>query len=70
VPFQPGQNPRDVLAHHCERGPKRYFYTYADVALVTGLALTTVRSSGLDMTDLAAVARFVANRLPLEDTKQ
>lgn len=42
-PLAPGQNPRDVLPRHRERGPKRFEYTVETIAAAAGLALSYVR---------------------------
>lgn len=47
------------MKHHRERGPKRFFYTYADLALLYGVKEVTVRqwvSRGLlDPTSIESV---------------
>jgi hypothetical protein len=68
-PLQPGQNPRDVMPNHRERGPKEYVYTVESVAAAAGRAVTTVRQDsgprlakspkGVEMSDLLSVARYV-----------
>ena len=41
--LEPGDNPREALGNHKERGPKRFYYTYEDIARICGLASSTVR---------------------------
>ena len=59
----PGQNPRRILPKHRERGPKRWTYTYADIAKASGLSLGTVKNykklGRLDPADLGSVARLI-----------
>lgn len=65
-PFKPGENPRVVLKNHRERGPKKWSFTYADIAKACGITAKTVRNAAagkspeLDMTDLKSLVRFVA----------
>lgn len=42
-PLKPGANPREALENHRERGPKRFNYTWSDLADVTGLAVRTLQ---------------------------
>lgn len=62
----PGENPREVLENHRERGPKRFEYTWTDLGELTGLAPRTVQqyaSKGrFDVTDLKSIFRFVRER--------
>ncbi len=59
----PGQNPRRALPKHRERGPKRWSYTYADIAKAAGLSVGTVKNykklGRLDPSDLASVAHLI-----------
>lgn len=65
-PFKPGDNPRLVLKNHRERGPKKWSFTYADIAKACGITEKTVRNAAagkspkIDMTDLVSVYRFIA----------
>jgi len=59
--LQRGENPRDVLSCHRERGPKRYEYTVEDVARVTGYAVNTLRTSRID--SLIEVVHLALRRL-------
>jgi hypothetical protein len=71
-PLQPGENPREVMSHHKERGPKRYTYTLEDIAAASGYTLGSVRQLtargmvergvGADPSDLRAVAMLVQRR--------
>lgn len=67
-PLHPGQNPRTTLRHHRERGPKRWEYTYADIAKAAGLSVGTLKNykklGRFDPADLESVARLIcrANR--------
>jgi len=58
-----GENPRDVLPRHRERGPKRYEYTVEDVARVTGYSVLTVRKRKIGtVADLLALGLRVLKR--------
>ncbi len=66
----------DVSAHaRKKRGPKRFFFTYADLSRVTGLAERTIRADARERTekgkkrpakfdpqDLRSVVRYVMRR--------
>lgn len=41
----PGVDPRKFLSHHRERGPKRFAYTYADLAVLFGMTEGAVRQA-------------------------
>lgn len=57
--FKVGVDPR-TSGKHRERGPKRFWYTYADLARVYGVAVGTVKwwaaTGRLEPGDLEAVA--------------
>lgn len=61
--LRPGQDPRDAFPNHHERGPKRWMYTYADIARAAGLSVGTVKNykklGRFDPADLASVARLI-----------
>lgn len=44
-PIPPKVNPRKFLSHHRERGPKRFEYTYADLAELFGMTEVGVRKA-------------------------
>lgn len=41
--FKKGQNPRAILERHRERGPKRFEYTYEDLADLFGMSRGALR---------------------------
>jgi len=66
--LQRGENPRNALSRHQERGPKRYEYTVEDVSMVTGYAISTLRQSRVDsLTEVVhlALRRLRRNREPV-----
>ena len=52
--------------NHRERGPKRFSFTYADVARATGLSQRTARAlaqrGAYDPNDLRSLAAFIHSR--------
>ncbi len=65
-PLQPGDDPRKALPKHNERGKKRFFYTYTDIAALTNQPENTVRVAAhrkvFDPTDLRSVIHYVVSR--------
>ena len=43
--LRPGIDPRKVLSHHRERGPKRFQFTYADIAEALEMTEAAVRKA-------------------------
>ena len=75
--LQPGQNPRDVLSNHRERGFKQFSYTYEDLAALFGMTVGAVRSAVhrgcFDPECLLSVVAYAAKRgvsVDLEDREQ
>jgi hypothetical protein len=52
-----GEDPPKVLPHHRERGPKRWSYSFKDIAEATGYTINTTRTylaaKGLDLLTVA-----------------
>jgi len=74
--LKPGENPRQMLPGHKERGPVPHGFTLADIAKAAGVGNQTVRKAitdkRLDPSDLASVAAYVNRGLarkskPLEE---
>jgi hypothetical protein len=55
--FQAGRDPREYVRNHRERGPKRYEYTYPDLAERLDVSLSTVQHYRPDTPE--ALARLV-----------
>lgn len=57
------KDPRVVFPGHRERGPRRFCFTYQDLADAAGVGKATVIAyvcrKKLDMSDLAAIASFI-----------
>jgi uncharacterized protein YjcR len=72
--FVKGMNPREHLSRHGERGPKRFSYTYDDLAEAFDVKPRTLRSwvhSGkLDPADIADVCRFYRDRARRAEAKR
>lgn len=68
MPLQPGDNPRDVLSNHNERGPKRFTleFTYEDLAdllgMTEGALRTAVHRGRFDPGDLSSLLEYVSER--------
>ena len=64
--LKPGENPRDKLPGHRERGPKRFWYGYREIGAVLGCSVGAVKAmigrGELDPADLGSIARAVAYR--------
>jgi len=66
--LRPGQNPREVLSNHAERGPKRFNleFTYSDLAGLLGMSEGSLRLAvhrgRFDPSNLESVVEFVAER--------
>lgn len=72
--FKPGVNPREQhKGKHRERGPKKFTFTYADIAKACGLKVNTVREYAqrkdgpIDMTEFESVIRFCADRMGIAE---
>lgn len=67
--LQPGENPREVLSRHAERGPKRFKleFTYADLAYVLGMSegalRTAVHREQIDPESLESIGQFLVERV-------
>ncbi len=73
-PFPSGSDPRKVLGRkHRERGPKKHFYTFTDIATIIGASEASVRQSAkrgrFDVDDLRSVIEFVIKRRGLVEPK-
>jgi hypothetical protein len=59
-------DPRVRLSRHRERGPKKFFYTYADIARICGLSVASVQTyasrGDFEPGDLESVIAFVVAR--------
>lgn len=66
-PLKPGQNPRQALARHAERGPVEFRYHLPELAEVTGLKVSTLKDHPIlryaRSRDLRSVALFAVSRL-------
>ena len=65
-PFVPGVDPRKGLKRHRERGPKRFTYTYDDLARLLWMKPATLRAwvwgGKLDPRSLEAICSLHAER--------
>jgi len=66
-PLREGENPRDVLSNHRERGPARHLVvTYKVIAEAVGSSAVTVRAAarkgGFDPLDMVSVAKYVCDK--------
>lgn len=83
VGLKPGENPRDALKGHCERGSQKFIFTYKDYAAAIQRSVATVKKAAtrkgdqpgeLDPRNISSVAAFMAKamgwmRLSAEERK-
>jgi len=66
IELEPGQNPREHLSRHRERGSRRMYYTTADLARLYGVSVAMIyrltRGGHLDPTDLESICRVWRQR--------
>lgn len=61
-----GSNPREVFRKHKERGPKRFTYTYEDLARLSGVTIDALRKrisrGAFDPNSFESVIQYLVSR--------
>lgn len=73
MPLKAGQNPRAVLSDHSERGPRRFSYTYEDIAdflsMSPGAVRVAVSRGHFDPTSIQSIFEFSIKRANMTETR-